>query len=195
MRSKATQAVYSYYQEVRADRLAPLRSEINPAGLKAYLPDLFFLHREEDGLFRFRLAGTRMCTILGQELRGLTLTSVIEPRAAHRMDLAAGALLASKTPILCDATATDSYGQTIGLEWLMMPLYSNDGTCDRIFGSLIPLEATSPFSQTSRLLDPGPLSLLATEDAAPNLATTNGQVGALISQSMQLRIYAGGRPK
>src|SRR5262245_16401234 len=56
----ATQALYAYWNEVRGDRLAPRRLEIQPARIAEHLLDTFILERSGRSAFRFRLAGTRV---------------------------------------------------------------------------------------------------------------------------------------
>jgi hypothetical protein len=71
MRHPTTQALYAYWNEMRGDRVAPQRLEIQPARIGAILPDTFILERCDSRTFRYRLAGTRVCARFGMELRSL----------------------------------------------------------------------------------------------------------------------------
>jgi hypothetical protein len=71
MRHATTQALFNYWNEMRGDRVAPQRLEIQPARIGAILPDTFILERCDSHSFRFRLAGTRVCARFGMELRSL----------------------------------------------------------------------------------------------------------------------------
>lgn len=71
MRHTTTQALYAYWNEMRGDRIAPQRLEIQPARIGAILPDTFILERCDSRTFRYRLAGTRVCARFGMELRSL----------------------------------------------------------------------------------------------------------------------------
>jgi len=64
------QTLYSYWNEVRAGRLAPQRLEIEPSRIATILSDTFMLERVDTGTYQFRLAGTRLCEVCGSELRG-----------------------------------------------------------------------------------------------------------------------------
>jgi hypothetical protein len=64
------QALYSYWNEVRAGRIAPQRLEIDPARISAILSQTFMLEVLKPGTYPYRLAGTRLCEMLGSELRG-----------------------------------------------------------------------------------------------------------------------------
>ena len=64
------QTLYSYWNEVRAGRLAPQRLEIEPSRIAGILSETFMLERIDAGTYQFRLAGTRLCEMFGSELRG-----------------------------------------------------------------------------------------------------------------------------
>jgi hypothetical protein len=64
------QTLHSYWNEVRAGRLAPQRLEIEPSRIAGILSETFMLERIDAGTYQFRLAGTRLCEVFGSELRG-----------------------------------------------------------------------------------------------------------------------------
>jgi hypothetical protein len=64
------QTLYSYWNEVRAGRLAPQRLEIEPSRITAILSQTFMLEIAGADAFPYRLAGTRLCEMFGAELRG-----------------------------------------------------------------------------------------------------------------------------
>ncbi len=69
MRHDSTRALYSYWNELRGDRRAPRRLEIQPARLDRLLLDTFILERTGRSSFVFRLAGTRVSSWFGTDLR------------------------------------------------------------------------------------------------------------------------------
>jgi hypothetical protein len=64
------QTLYSYWNEVRAGRIAPQRLEIEPSRISAILSQTFMLEVLKAGTYPYRLAGTRLCEMFGSELRG-----------------------------------------------------------------------------------------------------------------------------
>ena len=64
------QTLYSYWNEVRAGRLAPQRLEIEPSRIAGILSETFMLERIDARTYQYRLAGTRLCELFGSELRG-----------------------------------------------------------------------------------------------------------------------------
>ncbi|MBO6816660.1 MAG: PAS domain-containing protein [Rhizobiaceae bacterium] len=72
MRHKTSKKLFTYWNNLRGDRFAPDRREIEPSDIRDILGDTFIL--EIDRHFRtisFRLAGTRLCNIHGRELKGV----------------------------------------------------------------------------------------------------------------------------
>jgi hypothetical protein len=202
MRHKTTEAVFSYFNTLRADRDAPLRTEIDPSVLKAELPDLFIMEKGRDGNVTFRLAGTRVCIILGQELRGRGFAEIWDDDVRHKMRLAADAVIANRSALEVAVTGTDEAGQTMALEMLLLPLFSRVDVCDRIFGSLVSLEAVPTLDALPRILKPAQFSFTAIDDGKPSIprgqttaarARAVGTIGSLVNRVTHLRVFEGGR--
>jgi hypothetical protein len=70
MKQKTNQILFDYWNEVRGDRMAPRRFEIEPARIAAILPETFILERLDSESFMYRLAGTKLCEQFGVEFRG-----------------------------------------------------------------------------------------------------------------------------
>jgi len=199
MQHKTTEAVFQYFNGLRGDRTAPLRSEIDPAALKSVLPDLFILEKGRDGIVRFRLAGTRMCLILGREMRDRAFTDIWDTTVQHRMRLAADAVIANQSALEIAVIAVDDEGNTISLEMLMLPLFSRVDQCDRIFGSLVSLESVPAVEGYMRYLEPADLVFVPTETSRPLAASpaprsvTTASLRQFANRAGHLRVYEGGR--
>lgn len=201
MQHKTTETVFNYFNALRAERSAPLRNEIDPAALKSVLPDIFLLEKKRDGVVRFRLAGTRICLILGRELRDRAFTEIWDAAVSHRMRLAADTVLASRSALEIAVTAFDEDGNATPLEMLMTPLFSNEEHCDRIFGSLVMLDNILPVEGHIRILKPADLVFMPADAdvrARPVSGMTSGNVikggfGGLTNRGTHLRVFEGGR--
>lgn len=202
MRHKTTESVFHYFNELRADRSAPMRNEIDPAALKTVLPDLFILEKSRDGTVRFRLAGTRVCLILGRELRDRAFTDIWDEDVRHRMRLAADTVLANRTALEVAVTAHDGEGNAIALEMLMLPLFSNVEHCDRVFGSLVAIDNAIPAEGRTRSLKPADFLFMHVDadgaprpgaGAAPPRSVATGGFGGLVNRVTHLRVFQGGR--
>lgn len=142
MKNASTKLVFDYWDALRGDRAAPERGEIEPGALRHALADTFVLENEPIGPV-FRLAGTRLCALIGRELRGRAFTALwpdVEAQGDMRrlvqtvMDESAGAVAG-----LSGKSVT---GTPIYLELLLLPLRYRGRTHARVLGSLSP--ALSP---------------------------------------------------
>jgi hypothetical protein len=106
MKNASTRLVFEYWDGLRGERAAPERGEIEPGALRHALADTFVLENEPIGPV-FRLAGTRLCALIGQELRGRAFTALwadVEAQGDMRrlvqtvMDESAGAAASHATP-------------------------------------------------------------------------------------------------
>src|SRR5690606_8637806 len=64
---------FHYWHGLRGPRAAPQRLEIEPAHIAGILPRVFVLERMDFEMYRFRIAGTKLCEQFGLELRGRNL--------------------------------------------------------------------------------------------------------------------------
>lgn len=79
------QAVYDYWRSKCKTGSLPSRSDIDPSDLAEYLPTISLLEMSsvgENKRFNFRLAGTGLYDIYGQEITGTDLHSL--PRGSRR---------------------------------------------------------------------------------------------------------------
>lgn len=142
MKNASTRLVFEYWDALRGERSAPERGEIEPGALRHALADTFVLENEPIGPV-FRLAGTRLCALMGHELRGRAFTALwpdLESQGDMRrliqtvMDESAGAVAG-----LSGESATRA---PIYLELLLLPLRYRGRTHARVLGVLSP--AVSP---------------------------------------------------
>jgi hypothetical protein len=140
MRHKNSIEIFNYWDEIRGSHDAPLRSQVEPAVVSRVLSELFILEATASDMPRFRLAGTRICSIFGRELREesfATLWAGSQPDDPVRI---ANGVMAHAVPALINATGYSISGRHLAFEVVMMPLRSSrDGeSCDRLLGCLSP---------------------------------------------------------
>jgi hypothetical protein len=132
------ETLYTYWNGVRAGRLAPRRLEIEPASIAPLLADTFMLERVHDDSFQYRLAGTHVCDTFGGELRGQGFLQDF-----HENDRAAlgrairdltdrGAVVRLATLGISDAR------HTLDIETILLPLAHAGDSISRILGASIP---------------------------------------------------------
>jgi hypothetical protein len=143
MKQRTLQTLYSYWNELRAGRLAPRRLEIEPSRIASILAETFMLDRSEEGVWQFRLAGTRLCELFGSELRGADFLQgwdgddrlVIERQLASICEQGGAGLLTIEIGF--------DNRHRLELEAILLPLLHSGETVGRIIGAM----STSSFSR------------------------------------------------
>lgn len=140
MKHPISQTLYAYWNEVRKDRPAPRRFEIEPAHFASILPHTFILERIDSETFRYRLAGTALAQMFGCELRDANFLHNFEPGYRETVER----LLATVT-LHCGAgvltnTAAAADGRVIGFEVVLLPLVHTRGGVDRVVGAVSPAQ-------------------------------------------------------
>ncbi|MCA0399735.1 MAG: PAS domain-containing protein [Proteobacteria bacterium] len=104
MRHPSIKVVFAYWNMLRGERPAPLRTEINPRGLGSALGDVFLLDMPEG---RFRLSGSRIAEALGHELTGEAFGALWLDRARESAEHALEVVAAEATPLLLGLRITE----------------------------------------------------------------------------------------
>ena len=74
----------AYWDELRQGRAVPTRADVQPAGIGDGLDYAFILERIAPGAARFRLAGRHLVDLMGMEVRGMPLCSVLNAGSRGR---------------------------------------------------------------------------------------------------------------
>ena len=71
MKHPSSRALYAYWDTLRAGRAAPERGELDPGAIRTILGDVMILEVGGPHRYAVRLAGTRICSLMGRELLSL----------------------------------------------------------------------------------------------------------------------------
>ena len=211
MRHAASEALYTYWNEVRRGRIAPERLEIQPARIGSILLDTFILERVGTRRFRFRLTGTRVSQRFGMDLRSMDFLERWSPadRSVLEHHLEAITDRGCACVFTAEAQTTSRGSPPHTLEILVLPLVHTGNAIDRLLCALVPLDETGPAMNT-RFTS---LKLVAAEPFWPDgFARDDGRLfEGRISQEIpslaahvrtarivrrgrrQFRVYEGGR--
>ncbi|MCT8990958.1 PAS domain-containing protein [Chelativorans sp. SCAU2101] len=122
MNRDGTMALFQYWNRLRGSRLAPRRTEIEPADIKGLLADTFILERGMRGEPVFRLAGTRICATYGKELRGLVFPSLWAARDQALVSRLVSQALEESTVAVITFEGKSRDGRLNRFELLILPL-------------------------------------------------------------------------
>jgi hypothetical protein len=134
MKQKSLHTLYSYWNQVRAGRLAPQRLDIEPSRIAGILSETFMLERVDAGTYQFRLAGTRLCELFGMELRGKNFLdgwdkndrATLERLLTTIGEQGAGATLAIE--------GSSDVRHSVEIEAMLLPLLHGGNKISRIIG-------------------------------------------------------------
>jgi hypothetical protein len=137
VKHSSTQALYAYWNERRGARPAPDRAEIEPGAMRTALGDSFILGSEPTTTFR--LAGTRVCSLFGRELKGEPFAGLWTPQDARAASDLLAIVANEIAGVVAGVTATTAEGYTADLELLLLPLRHRGNSQQRQIGVLVPL--------------------------------------------------------
>ena len=79
MKHPSSREFFAYWDAQRGDARAPDRSEIEPGAVRELLGDIFVLSYDNDAGYPFRVAGTRVCALLGRDLKDMSFSALFAP--------------------------------------------------------------------------------------------------------------------
>ncbi len=138
MRQKTNQILYAYWNEVRGERMAPRRFEIEPARIANILPETFILERGDSETYSYRLAGTKLCEQFGTEFRGSNFLEgwSEEDRLTLARHLNATSAQGGVVVLRIEASPRLNAAESAQFEIVLMPLVHTSSTITRLLGAV-----------------------------------------------------------
>ena len=140
MQERTSQLLFAYWNELRGDRVAPKRFEVEPSRISSILPETFILETNETDVFRFRLAGTRICEDFGNEFRG---TDFLDLWQGEDLVAIKGLLRSIRDD---GATGVGRFDcetadkRTVSFEFTILPLMHTHNHMTRMLGSICAID-------------------------------------------------------
>lgn len=177
-KAAALEGFIAYWQQMRRGADVPRRSDIDPRGIEALLPNAFIAERIAPGLARLRIAGSHLTDLMGMEVRGMPVSAFFAPDGrdalAHHLvrvfDQPAMMRLALSSPGRPAAPGLTG-------EMVMLPLRSDLGDISRALGCLV---TAGDLGRGPRRFQITQADITALEEtpmigAAPHLVPTTGR--------------------
>ncbi len=140
MKHGASRILFEYWDEIRAKRPAPERGDIQPSAIKSVLGDTFILELTQKENFRFRLAGTRLCSLFCRELKGRSFLDGWDEKDQQAVTAMLSAITQDGAAAVISFTGMTQTGQSADLELLLLPIRVQGEGCTRILGCMAPLK-------------------------------------------------------
>jgi hypothetical protein len=141
MKHPSSREFYAYWDKKRGGARAPERSEIEPAAMRELLGDIFVLSYDAAAGYPFRVAGTRVCALLGRDLKDRSFSALFEPRARREIEDIIAAVAEEMLAAIAGITATAEDGSPAHLELLLLPFNARAHTPISLTGLLAPFES------------------------------------------------------
>ena len=134
MKHPATRELFNYWNDLRGERAAPERGEIDPAAIRNVLADTFMLDVDLAQRFPFRLAGTRVNGLFDADQKGRSFLGLW--RVEERRNIAAVLLAVADgaCPVVAGAVAAPPGQSECMFELLFLPLRHHGKTHTRLLG-------------------------------------------------------------
>ena len=123
----------TYWERLRAGRIAPYRAEIDPRQFEPALENMFIVERLAPDNLRIRLAGMKICEMMGMEVRGMQPAFLIDEPDRERFDRLLAVVMAEPAVVELQLAAENRAG-TYRASMLLMPLRSDFGDINRVIG-------------------------------------------------------------
>ncbi len=140
MKHATTRELYDYWNRLRGDASAPLRSSVEPSDIRRILAETFILEvggREE---YAVRLAGTRVCSIYCREIKGTNFLDLWSGEDRHAMATLAAAVSEDGAGAVVTVSGYTARDQELVCELILLPLRHGGAQFDRVLGSCALLE-------------------------------------------------------
>ena len=131
------QRLLRYWNEKRDDRPMPARGDIDPFDFPDLLPHVFLVDVSYDPLvFRFRLAGTEVNKLLGEEITGKTTEEIKAERLRPVLRKAYENVVRSRQPAAATRTY-EGHNRYLVYARLLLPLSADGEVIDMLLGCML----------------------------------------------------------
>jgi hypothetical protein len=140
MKHPSSQEFFAYWNNKRGEARAPDRSDVEPEAVRELLGDIFVLSCEASTHYPFRVAGTRLCALLGHDLKDRSFSGLFDPEGRREIEDIITAVTEEMLPAVAGITATSAEGMA-HLELLLLPFNLRAHAPLSLTGLLAPFES------------------------------------------------------
>lgn len=140
MKHSASREFFAYWEGKRAGAAAPERSDLEPEAVRHLLGDIFVLSYDRAVGFPFRVAGTRLCALLGGDAKGKSFADLFTAASRREFEDVVGIVAEETLATVCGIAAQGADGSTIHLELLLLPFSTRSHAPLSLTGLMVPIE-------------------------------------------------------
>ena len=140
MKHPSSREFFAYWDAKRGDARAPDRSEIEPGAVRELLGDIFVLSYDNDAGYPFRVAGTRVCALLGRDLKDTSFSALFTPDSRREIEDIVSSSPRKRCRRSPASPRPSENGTTAHLELLLLPFNNRAHAPISLTGVLAPFE-------------------------------------------------------
>ena len=141
MKHPSSRAFFAYWDDKRGAARAPDRADIDPAAVRGLLGDIFVLSCDSAAGYPFRVAGTRVCALLGRDLKDRSFSELFAADARREIEDIITVVSEEMLAAVAGITAVSEDGRPAHLELLLLPFNTRAHTPLSLTGLLAPFES------------------------------------------------------
>ena len=138
MKHPSNREFFAYWDNKRGGARAPDRSDIEPGAVRELLGDIFVLSYDAEAGYPFRVAGTRVCALLGRDLKDKSFSALFTPDTRREIEEIIAVVAEEMLGAVAGITATAQDGTPAHLELLLLPFNTRAHTPISLTGLLAP---------------------------------------------------------
>lgn len=133
-----------YWRSQVASGLVPKRSDIDPSGVTAALPNMMIFERIAPGMARVRLAGQKLTEVFGMDVRGMPASILVSPDNREALGAQIEAVFAGPAIVEVPLTMARGWGRKPAqARLLLLPLRDHFGDITRAM-AVLALDSSVP---------------------------------------------------
>src|SRR5437868_13181302 len=140
MKHPSSREFYAYWDKMRGNASAPDRSDIEPSAVRELLGDIFVLSYDAEAGYPFRVAGTRVCALLGRDVKDQSFSSLFAADSRREIEDIIGCVAEEMLAAVAGISAISENGSLAHLELLLLPFNTRAHSPVSLTGLLAPFE-------------------------------------------------------
>jgi hypothetical protein len=141
MKHPSSREFFAYWDDKRGTGRAPDRSEIEPGAVRELLGDIFVLSYDHTAGYPFRVAGTRVCALIGGDLKDRSFSALFAHDGRREIEEIIAVVAEEMLAAVAGITAIAQDGTPAHLELLLLPFNNRAHTPISLTGLLAPFGA------------------------------------------------------
>jgi hypothetical protein len=143
MRHAQSRNLHAHWLELSRNGAPPDRNDLDPAAMAIALQDIFILGRGPDGLWRYRVAGTRLSAYADRDLRGELFVGWWHARDRFDITRLLQGTSQDRTPVIGGVSGMSTRDERQDLEFILLPLRHGGRDGQRMIGGFFPSPAAA----------------------------------------------------